>query len=85
MKTTLVDVLGWPAWLGRGQAVLDFSLSWTTAPFMPALRKPSRIIPPLPPVFLPAFPRPLLVVRGFSALLVTPGQLEGHWARGTRL
>lgn len=36
------------------------SLSRTTAPFMSALSKPSRIIPPLPPVLLPATPRPLL-------------------------
>lgn len=82
LKTTLVDVPGWPAWLGQGQAILAFSLLWTTAPFMSAPRKPSRIIPPPSPQF--SFLPPPSAVRGFPALPVTPGQLEGHQARGAR-
>lgn len=83
LKTTLVNVLGQPAWLGQGQAVLAFSLSWTTAPFMSALRKPSRIIPPLPPVLLPAYPPPLFAFcERVSCPVGHPGTAGGASGQG---
>lgn len=55
-----VGVPRWPACLVQGQAILAVSLSWTRAPFMSGLRKPSGIIPPLPqcPFLPPPCPLP---------------------------
>ena len=82
-KTTLVDVPGQPACLGRGQALLAVSPSLVdNGPFHVRAEEAKQIIPL--PQFSFLHPRVLpFAVRGFHALSVTPEKLRGPRAGGS--
>ena len=83
-KTTLVDVPGQPACLGRGQALLAVSPSLVdNGPFHVRAEEAKQIIPP-PPVLLPPPPCPALCRERVSCPVSHPRTAEGASGWGQR-